>query len=569
MKSIGIILLIICLATSIWAQSDIVENTVQDSQPVQVEVIDSLNIEADIDSLKENIDPRLLLIEMNNFLVDKREMEDEFFIPHLIYNENFHLSSPFDLNVRIKKNGFSEIPFALGNLQILQNNQNFYNTIYKRGNIFYNSLRYSLPVAITETYMGLGDIDMNNISVSLIKGSILGNPAFDMQLNFLGEKGKWLGYEDEASQNFHLHLSYDLGFSKIHFDNSFIDQALPGEKHINGYQHPFQSTINEEKEYSITVENEILNVGFKYKQNDYEMGEVFSKERNLLQVLAKKKFQTPNHFIDVSYEFVSEDIEIDSYSNPDTMQTVLTDNKYYIFSGDHESNIFGFNIGNTAFYQDENNFQFDTELIKKLSNSFNVLGEFTTKSNEYFANPLVIYPRKESRSNVGGGVFIDSPIINLKAIIGQHHIEDFNGNYRYLESTVNLGLTKNVGIIYDLWVRNEKTTYRVENNTDVMRYPEWQISGKLELIYHLKYNNAIKLGVKHIHHSNYSYTLDDLEVIFRNDSQNFDAYLKIQLTDRFEISVDAINLTNNNIMFTNSNHAGTHFNFNVHWIFIN
>ena len=249
MKSIGIILLIISFATCIWAQSDIVENTAQDSQPVQIEVIDSLNIEANIDSLKENIDPRLLLIEMNNFLVDKREMEDDFFIPHLIYNENFHLSSPFDLNVCIKKNGFSEIPFALGDLQILQNNQNFYNSIYKRGNIFYNSLIYSFPVAITETYMGLGDIDMNNISVSLMKGGIFGIPAFDMQLDFLGEKGKWLGYEDEASQNFHLHLSYDLGFSKIYFDNSFIDQSLPGEKHINGYQYPFQSTINEEKEY--------------------------------------------------------------------------------------------------------------------------------------------------------------------------------------------------------------------------------------------------------------------------------------------------------------------------------
>ena len=299
------------------------------------------------------------------------------------------------------------------------------------------------------------------------------------------------------------------------------------------------------------------------------MGEIFSKERDLLQVLAKKRFQIPNHFIDVSYEFVSEDIEIESYLNPDSIQTGFIDNEYYIFSGDHESNILGFNIGNTAFYQDENNFQFDSELIKNVSNSLNILCEFTTKSDEYSANPLTIYPRKESRSNVGGGVLFDSEILNLKAIVGQHHIEDFNGNYRYLESTVNLGLTKNIGFIYDLWIRNEKSTYRVDNNNNVTKYPEWQISEIIELAYHLKYDNAIKLGVKHIYHSNYSYTLDDLEVIFRNDSQNFDAYLKIQLTDRFEISVDAINLTNNNIMFTDSNHSGTHFNFNVHWIFIN
>jgi hypothetical protein len=95
------------------------------------------------------------------------------------------------------------------------------------------------------------------------------------------------------------------------------------------------------------------------------------------------------------------------------------------------------------------------------------------------------------------------------------------------------------------------------------------MSNFLELTYSLKYNNAIKLGLKHIYHSSYSYTLDDMDTIFQNDTQNFNAYLKIQLTNNFEISIDAVNLTNNKIMFTNSNHPGTHFNFNVHWIFMN
>ncbi len=570
MKNIVIALFIINLTTCIWAQTDFTENTDQDTNMVEVTLPDSLNIEESlIDSLDEVIDPTILLTEMNRFLTKKRNLENNFSIPHLIYNENFHLSSPFELYVRIKKNGFSEIPFAISNLQILQNNQNIYNTVYKRGNISYNSFGYSLPVAITETYMGLGDIDMNNISVSLMKGSILGIPKFNMQLDFLGEKGRWLGYEDEASQNFHLNLSYDLGFSKVLFNNSFIDQTLPGEKDIHGYQYPVETVINKEKEYSIIFENKIIDISFKYKNDDYKMGDLFNKERDLIQVLANRKFQIPNHFINISYEYVAEDIVIDSYSNLDTIQTVFTYNKFHILSLDHDSNLLGFDFGNTGYYQDENNFQFDSELIKKLSNNLNILGEFITKSDEYSANPLVIYPRKESRSSVGGGFFIDSQIINLKAIIGQHHIEDFNGNYRYIESTVNLGLTKNIGFIYDLWVRNEKITYRVENNSDVMKYPEWQMSERLELIYNLKYNNAIKLGIKHIYHSNYSYTLDDMEVIFRNDSQNLDAYLKIQLTDKFEISLDAINITNNNIMFINSNHPGTHFNFNVHWIFAN
>ena len=153
MRRTLILIIIVILTISIWAQTEMEENTAQDTLNIETVVIDTL---------KEKIDPRLLLVEMNNFLDEKREIEDQLFLPHLIYKENFHLSSPFNLNVRIRKNGFSEIPFATGNLQTVQNNRNIFRTIYKRGNIFYNSYGYSLPVAITETYMGLGDKDMNN-----------------------------------------------------------------------------------------------------------------------------------------------------------------------------------------------------------------------------------------------------------------------------------------------------------------------------------------------------------------------------------------------------------------------
>ena len=228
MKRTLILIAIVILTACIWAQMEMEENTAQDTLNIETVVIDTL---------KEKIDPKLLLVELNDFLQEKRETEDDFFLPHLIYKENFHLSSSFNLNMRIRKNGFSEIPFATGNLQTVQNNRNIFKTIYKRGNIFYSSYGYSLPVAITETYMGLGEIDMNNISVSLMKGSILGIPKLNMQLDFLGEKGIWQGYENEVIQNFHLHLSYDLNFAKVHFDNSLIDQTLPGEKDIHNYSY--------------------------------------------------------------------------------------------------------------------------------------------------------------------------------------------------------------------------------------------------------------------------------------------------------------------------------------------
>jgi len=560
MKRFLILIVIIILTICIWAQTEIEEDTAQDSIKIETVVIDTLD---------ERIDPKQLLVEIIKFLNDKKQMDREFFLPYLIYKENFHISSPFNLNLRITKNGFSEIPFTTGNLQTVQNNQNIYKRIYKRGNIYYNSLEYSLPVAITETYMGLGDIDMNNVSVSLIKGDIFGISNLDLQFDYLGEKGIWQGVENEVIQNSHLYLSYDLDFAKVHFDNSLIDQTLPGEKDIYNYAYPFESASNKENEYSVKIENNIIDIGFIYKNNDYTMEDRFHKERDLMQVLAQKKFQILNHQLDFSYEYVAEDIIISSYSNPDSTIIIKRDDSFYIISGDHESNIFGFKLGDTGYYQDENNFQLDSELTKEVFYGLNLLGEFTTRSGEYFTNLTDIFPQRQSRSDVGGGIVIVFPLIRTRAVMGQHHIEDFNGNYYYLQNSINLGLTKNIGFKFDQWLRNEQINYRVESNTDIWKYPEWQMSNFLELTYSLKYNNAIKLGLKHIYHSSYSYTLDDMDTIFQNDTQNFNAYLKIQLTNNFEISIDAVNLTNNKIMFTNSNHPGTHFNFNVHWIFMN
>ena len=562
MRKFIIILAIVVFSTYILAQTEMEENTAQDTVNTEIAILDTL---------EERIDPKLLLAELSNFLDDKREMENDLFLPHLIYKENFHLSSPFNLNIRITKNGFSEIPFATGNLQTVQNNQNIYNTIYKRGNIFYNSLEYSLPVAITETYMGLGDIDMNNISFSLMKGDIFGIPSFDMQFDFLGEKGIWLGYNNEVSQNFHLHLSYDLNFAKIHFDNSEIDQTLPGKKDIYNYAFPTESASNKEKEYTITIENKIIDIGFKYKNNDYKMDNIFRKERNLMQVLAQKKMQIPNHRLDLSYEIISEDITIKNYSNPDTTFITLSDNSFYIISGNHESNILEFSIGNTGYYQDKYNFQFDSEIIKQIFHGFIFFGEYSTLSNEYFPNYLPTFLQHQTRSRIGGGILINPYQLRSKITIGQHTIEEFVGEYYEIQNKLDMKIAKNIGFEIEQWLRNERTTICVEddNNYNLYSYPEWQISNLVEFTYFLKYNNAIKLGLKHIYHSSYSYTLGDMDTIFQNYTQNFDAYLKIQLTDRFEISVDAINLTNNEIMFTNYNHPGTHFNFNVHWMFIN
>ncbi len=564
MKIFLVILTIIVLTTCIRAQTEIEENTAQDT----------LNIEqAVIDTLEERIDPKLLLVEMNNFLNEKRKMEDDFFLPHLIYKENFHLSSPFELNLRIKKNGFSEIPFATGNLQTVQNNRSIFKTIYKRGNIFYNSWEYSLPAALTETYMGLGDIDMNNIAVSLMKGNIFGIHNFDMQLDYLGEKGKWLGDESEVSKNFHLHLIYDQGFARIHFDNSLIDQTLPSGKDIyaySGYMYPNYSASIKENEYSLKVENNNIDLGFKFKRNDYKLDDYFVKKRDLIQVLAQKKFVMQNHELNLSYEFISENVLFNSHS---VSVTIDKKNSYHIFSVDQNSNILGFNIGNIGYSKDVNNFQLNSEISKEIFHGFSFYGEYNNLSTEFYQDHFSTDLQHQTRSRVAGGILVNQSHIRTKVLMGQKSIDDSKINYYEIQSFININIMNKFKLMFKNWLRNEKIgeDYFLGNYYfyPIMSYPEWQTSNLLEFTYFLKHNNAITLGFKHIYHSNYSYYLGSCESPSTSDTQNLNAYLKIQLTDRFEISVNAINLTNNKIMFTNYDHPGTHFNFNVHWIFAN
>jgi len=566
-KRLFLILATIVSITSAWAQAELTENNPLDTLKAEIVILDTL---------EERVDPKILLVEMNDFLAGKRKNEDDLFIPHLIYQENFHLFSPINLDVRFKKNGFTEIPFTTSNIQTVQNNRDIFRAEYKRGNIFYNSWDYNLPVAITESYMGLGDNDMNNIAVSLMKGGIFGIPKFDIQLDYLGEEGTWLG-TNEVSKNFHLHLKYDLNFAQIYFENSIFDQELPGEKDVDGYYYNDDYVYLKENEYSVLVQNSVLDLGLKYNFSDYimnswhpETGKIFQKERNLLQFLTQKKIETKDHKIDFSYEYVIED---------NSIENTIRDSSYHILSFDQDSNFKRLSIGNTGYFQDKNIFQLNSEVAYEIFNGFSLLGEYcSSSSNDHQYRHLFNY---KTRSRVGGGIIFHSSHLKTKFMFGQNSNRTSGGLYHTIKNSVDYFEVQNLvdlsinkfEIVVRNWLRNEEISedwildyhyyYYIEY------YPEWQLSNLLELRYLLEHNNEIIIGLKHIYHSNYSYFLNSIDSPRTTDTQNIDAYLKIQLTDRFEISIDAINVTNNKIMFLDRNHPGTHFNFNVHWIFAN
>ncbi|MCF7858740.1 MAG: hypothetical protein K9N07_05375 [Candidatus Cloacimonetes bacterium] len=557
MKKI-IILLMLFIASFSFAQ--IISDQDETNDEKQIE-------RSKIDTLKQP-EQTLLLKKLELFLKTKENLENDFSLPHLVYSENFHLSSFFNPDVNIRKNGFTEIQSSTGSLQKIQNFRNIYKAVYKPGNIFYEPLNYSLPVALTETYMGLGDNDMNNIAVSLMKGDAFGIPDLDLQIDYLGEDGLWLSLENEISKNLRLYLVYDTGFARISFEHTTIDQRLSGMKNINSYLFLNSSASYKVREYLLKVENKIVDLGMRFSADNYKIEEQFRKQSDVLQILVSKKLQTANHKLTLSSELIHADITNNDLSDQSTTITTKQDSLYPIFFFDHESKIFAFKFGNTLTYQNKNNYYLNSEISKNIFTNLAIFTEYRTSAIDLKTSPSSILIL-DNRSNLGGGVKIDLPFVTTKFKLGQHIINDLNSVFYELQNKLNFGLSQNFKINFKTWLRKEQSNFLVKKDPNILTFPEWQTSDQLELTYNLPYKNAVKIGFKHIYHSAFTFYLEDPESQFTSDSHNLDAYFKLQITERFEIWADLINLTNTKTMFNNFSHPGTHINFNVHWIFVN
>lgn len=566
MKKIIAFYSIMLLITTLNAQSP------EEIDQFNIDISDSLNTEntiADtISSIAENID---IYNEMNQFLNVKRENENELVLSHLVYNENFHLSSPYNFDVYLKENRFSKIQFATSALQSIQNNRKIYEAKHIGENLTYNNYEYSLPVAITESYMGLGDNNMNNIYFSFLKGNILGVQNLNFQLDFLGEKGTWLGYEDESTQNMDIYLSYKLGSSIFHFNNSSVDQELPGEKSLYSHQFAFDTTKNEETEYSFLLENKIVDLGIKYEKIDFKIEDKFFQERDLTQFLISKEIDLGNHSFILSDEFMVSDIKISDETVQDTITLIDREENYNLVSYNHNSRIKGLSICNTGFFRNSNYYSHYSELQQELLFGSSLVGEYFTRAKEYYPSINSISSQNYEYSKIGVGIGIKASFMNSKIVLGKQSTANAEENYLDFHNRFTLSITQKFSLNLKQWIGYEILDMSPENSAHIIDIPEWQAANYLQFVYDMDHNNAIKLGLNYHYHSDYSYLLDDLEYNnrYNNSSQNLDIKLSLQITDRFEISADAINITDQKVMFTNQSHPGTHFNFNVHWIFIN
>ncbi len=105
---------------------DSLETAVDSLAVIEVSA-DSIYIPAEVTPDTTGISLKELKQSLDQYLEDIENNKEKLQFPFILYNENFHMKTPFDPVLRFIKNGFTVIPFKVSNLHILQNFKPFFN----------------------------------------------------------------------------------------------------------------------------------------------------------------------------------------------------------------------------------------------------------------------------------------------------------------------------------------------------------------------------------------------------------------------------------------------------------
>ncbi|HPR17092.1 MAG TPA: hypothetical protein PLD62_02485 [Candidatus Cloacimonadota bacterium] len=473
--------------------------------------------------------------DMNAFVADKRKDRADLRLPFLWQKENFHYKAPFDPQLEMRQNGFTLLPFRVANLHTFQNLAPFVTTSADQGFIDFNSDNYTLPVTLTEAYLGLGDIDMNHAAVNYRKGNIFGIPSLNADFGYVGQDGKWLG-KREKSANFDLHLFYVHKWGKLHFYHTSIDQEISSNALAEA---PMLSSIDLLKERtsssSVKLETNYLDLGFRT-----ETSKVDSLKRKFQSLLVSKQLQSTNHELTASYEYF--DVEDDDAFN--------------LFTVQHRSKVAILAWSNRASYREADRYYLNSLLQCHVFRFLAIQANYEKYGDDY---PVLNW---QNERKAAGLKFI-SNAWKINMLAGKEEVNEVENNFAEVQSDLDLKVGR-----LTFFLRN----WLLYRDEDQPLLPHYQTKNSLEIVLNLKYNNKIRLGTSHLYVSDYGYYQDFSENLLYNNYQSLDAWLAIQITDRFQIRVDGVNLLNANELFgypTSEALDGTHFNFSVYWLLVN
>lgn len=426
-----------------------------------------------------------------------------------IINENFHLKTIFSQPAIYQKNGFSYFdPFGSKDL-LLQKLSPFQNLNYSNNHYDFGQAEYKQPVTLVESFLGLGDEDMNQALASMKKYEFLGIDKLGINAGYLGQEGAW-GDRNESSQNFHFDSFYDHELATLKVFYHKIDEQIAGVKLDTTGIVKWNS-----QEYGLKLENNILDVG--YRHDDSELEDL--KETTDV-ILFSKKLALPYNNIQISYENFWQD-----------------NSEFSLYSAAHEFINDYFRWQNRAQYNDEDNYIYSSFLQNKFYQDFGLVGELLESKNE---NELQKH---------GAGLQWYSKYLKTHILAGKYSINSQTTNYARGVVKIDLELTPILLNLNSNWQwLQDKTAL----------YPVWQQQAALGIAYQLPYGNQLNLNFVYQNYAEYKQT----------DGDFFKAKLAIDITNKFTIKAEAINPFNKE-RIKDFPLSQTHYIFGVNWFFLN
>jgi len=203
-----------------------------------------------------------------------------------------------------------------------------------------------------------------------------------------------------------------------------------------------------------------------------------------------------------------------------TFEQFWGDSLFSVFNLNHKSKFSIFEFSNFGYFSNKNNYRatskFAIHLNEKISTNLTYFTDYTSCGINLWNNQFSIGYKNENYFYEFKNRF------KMKFSVLQFEINNY-----LISDEKNIKFADFVG------------TFQTQN--------------EIEITYLMKHNNSIKLDLTHI---------------YLSENSHLNASLKFQITKFFELSTTVINLINSPKLF-GENITGRHFNFNVHWVFLN
>ncbi len=551
----GILDTLVIASLSDWKFSPAMKN----GEPIVSEIIVNVVLLGADSSVDESVivDTSMTIAELKEIVEENLgEMREHYLnrfrdTREVYAQENLHLYAPYQSTVYYTRNGFiqSELPISGAHaLQLMK-------TIYPVGGVdnFYRFQvsEYRCPVALAEAQLGTGDNLMNHAYVNFRKGQFLGLDPVDINLKYMAYEGKMFE-ESEHTGDFLTHLTWHTSLGDIRFDNDIFNHDISSKKLEKVYQPQREEMVNERLwDHSIFWDNPWLDVGYKYQRKVYRIDN--NPEDQIDDTSGYYVLHAGDSLFFQRFDITaqSRDFEHDSWM------------------AEHHLDIYRFHT--QAMFLREDGYDPLKSFRIALGDTLSVFAGYRVeRDRQEYGNRFYEF----TESGWFGG-------IGFKKRFSRLH---FDLDWRFTQSEF-----KNIGVAEYLTNYNEKTPdvpgvdlftriqadisrltillsskIKYRDTDEVVELPALKSSTELEFAYDVHHNNALKLGFRHLYTTDYTNWLGEEIPMTRM----LDGWFGIQITKKFQINLEAYNLTGEENLFDNLA-RDTHYNFTLYWQFVN